>query len=221
MDIVLCIDGTVSMSACIDNIKRNIDRFFYGILNRSLEENSRIGSLRVKVIVFRDYLYDGSDAMQESLFFELPKEKDEFDGFLESIEAEGGGDPCENGLEAIYLAMMSDFQTEARGRQVIVLISDADALELKNREPVAAYPTDMVDEDGLIRLWSGVDRDGACRLVQGRKRMILFAPEYSKYQEMAEKLDRCFFEPMEHAAAFFGDGEVDALAERFFRYVFF
>lgn len=221
MDIVLCIDGTVSMSACIDNIRRNIDRFFYEFLNKSFEEDSWIGWLRVKVIVFRDYLYDGFNAMQESTFFELPEEKDEFDGFLESIEAEGGGDPCENGLEAIYRAMMSDFQTEVRGRQVIVLISDADALELKNREPVAAYPPDMIDEEGLIRLWTGVDRDDACRLVRGRKRMILFAPEYSKYQELAEKLDRCFFEPIENAAAFFAESEVDALAERFCRYVFF
>ncbi len=221
MDIVLCIDGTVSMSACIDGIRRNIDRFFYELLNKSLEIDAWISALRVKVIVFRDYLYDDFNAMQESLFFELPEEKDEFDALLESIEAEGGGDPCENGLEAIYLAMKSDFQTEARGRQVIVLISDADALELKNREPVAAYPSDMIDEEGLIRLWNGIDRDDACRLVKGRKRMILFAPEYSKYQALAERLGGCFSEPLENAATLFGDDEVEALAERFCKYVFF
>jgi dolichyl-phosphate beta-glucosyltransferase len=72
--------------------------------------------------------------MLESPFFELPSDEAEFSSFLSGVTATGGGDASENGLEALYLAMKSDFSTGPKDRQVIVMFTDADL----------AYGTDVI-----------------------------------------------------------------------------
>lgn len=47
--------------------------------------------------------------MEESQFFILPEEKQEFYNFVSQIKAGGGGDEPESGLEALALALRSDF----------------------------------------------------------------------------------------------------------------
>lgn len=207
IDVVFCIDGTGSMGPCIDKVKSNARRFHQEFVAALTDLNSEIDSMRVKVIVFRDYHDDGEETMQESPFFELPADNAEYENYLSNISAYGGGaSPEENGLEALYYAMKSDFTTGSKDRQVIVLFSDADALELKERMNEPNYPEDMVDENGLIEMWACVSQDSTYKLRERNKRLVMFAPDETKYKALKSKLNRSVFEPVNMSD---GLGDID------------
>lgn len=197
VDVVFCIDGTGSMAPCIEKVKMNARKLHLQFVSKMTDMGSTIESMRVKVIVFRDYHDDGKNAMVESPFFELPDDNADFESFLSGIHANGGGDEPENGLEALYYAMKSDFTTGAKDRQVIVLFTDSDALELREREGEENYPEDMVDEDGLTRTWACMVQDPDFKLREELKRLVVFAPAKTKYKELNAKLNRYYFEPVE------------------------
>lgn len=206
IDVVFCIDGTGSMAPCIESVKNNALRFHTEFAKAMTDLGNDIDSLRVKVIVFRDYKDDGKQSMVESPFFELPADGDDYSKFMSGVVASGGGDAPENGLEALYYAMKSDFTTGAKDRQVIVLFSDADALDLKARASSPDYPSDMVDEDGLVETWACLRQDKAFKLRERNKRMVIFAPEGTKYEQLKCKLNRSIFEPVNMAS---GVGDID------------
>jgi len=209
IDVVFCIDGTGSMTPCIESVKSNARRFHLEFVSAMTDLGSEIDSMRVKVIVFRDYHDDGEQAMVESPFFELPTDDADFEKFLADISASGGGDAPENGLEALYFAMKSDFTTAAKDRQVIVMFTDADALDLKARASESGYPKDMVDEDGLIEMWACTGlmaQDSSYKLREKNKRLVMFAPDGTKYKELKSKLNRSVFEPVNMAD---GLGDID------------
>ena len=194
IDIVFCIDGTGSMCGCIDNVKRHARTFHHQLTEALVEANNSITMLRVKVIVFRDYK-DDPDAMEVSKFFELPADVEEFERCINSIDAHGGGDLPENGLEALYFAMKSDWVTEANDRQIIVLFTDADALDIGARRGCSNYPSDMVDFEGLQTAWVCKDSQ-ATKLRDRLKRLVIFAPEGTKYQNDL-KWDRLIYTPVD------------------------
>lgn len=194
IDLVACIDGTGSMSPCIENVKANtkemVSRIYGGFINGNGE--SEISMLRVKVIVFRDYESEGEDAIVESDFFELPSEMDAFDKYLEEISAFGGGDMPENGLEALYYAMTSKFVAKGpKDRQVICLMTDADALELGARSKHSGYPDNMVSQSELDDIWAGVSQTGT--ILDKNKRLVIFAPEGTKYEKLTGTYNRSCF----------------------------
>lgn len=206
IDVVFCIDGTGSMAPCIESVKSNARRFHLEFVSAMTDLGSEIDSMRVKVIVFRDYHDDGEQAMVESPFFELPTDTTDFEKFLADISANGGGDGPENGLEALYYAMKSDFTTAAKDRQVIVLFTDAEALDLKQRASEACYPSDMVDEAGLIEMWACMAQDSSFKLRERNKRLVMFAPDGTKYKALKSKLNRSVFEPVNMSD---GLGDID------------
>ena len=206
IDVVFCIDGTGSMAPCIESVKSNARRFHLEFVSAMTDLGSEIDSMRVKVIVFRDYHDDGEQAMVQSPFFELPTDTADFEKFLADISANGGGDGPENGLEAMYYAMKSDFTTGAKDRQVIVLFTDAEALDLKQRASEAGYPADMVDEAGLIEMWACMAQDSSFKLRERNKRLVMFAPDGTKYKALKSKLNRSVFEPVNVAD---GLGDID------------
>ena len=201
IDIVFVIDGTGSMGPCLEKVK-NAARTFYQRFNEEMVlMGSEVTSLRVKNIIFRDYKDDGDLAMVESDFFELPTDDTEFENDLASIPATGGGDIPENGLEALHFAFNSDFNTPGpKDRQVIVLFSDADCLDLGERRDCPNYPADMVDMDGLINEWimpDSVARDQSCKLNKRGKRLLVYAPNSSKYKDFVADLPGAHFIPVE------------------------
>ncbi len=119
VDIVLCIDATASMGSIIERVKSSALKFYEDVSAKLKEKDKFIDSLRIKVISFRDYFVDGANAMQESPFFTLPQDKEGFTAFVTMIRADGGGDEPENGMEALALAMKSDWSKIGdRRRQV-------------------------------------------------------------------------------------------------------
>ncbi|MBO4963024.1 MAG: VWA domain-containing protein [Clostridia bacterium] len=198
VDIVFCFDGTGSMAPCLDNVKANARRFHQDLLQELTFQGDTITSLRVKVITFRDYKDEGADgtAMEQSEFFELPGDVDLFDSYMEGVTHFGGGDYEENGLEALFTAMRSDFMaTSKNDRQVIVLFTDAEALPLQERAAYTGYPTEMPkDLDEFISVWSNVQGSPySTKLNPRSKRMVLFAPAGTVYENLSATCDNTSF----------------------------
>ncbi len=199
IDIVFCIDGTGSMRPCLESIKNNAVTFYTKLVEEMTNMGSSIDYLRIKIIVFRDYAQkDKEKAMVQSKFFELPDDNDELDEYLSGIRAEGGCGQDANGLEALYYAMTSDFiATGPKDRQVIVMFADTTALNLGRRRKVENYPSDMVDKQGLINVWVGLDQMHPTKLRERNKRLVIYAPRDTVYEELHHKLNRSCFEPVE------------------------
>lgn len=187
-DFVFVLDATATMGVFIDRFRRE----FLPEFTKQLGNISSPGdAVRYKVIIFRDYGSEGENAIKESRFFKIPEEADELGHAMLYVEAGGGGDSPENGLEAIYYALKSDF-AEGEGTQTIFFFTDADAVALGKRKDCDGYPKDMVDEEGLKKLWLGKTPS---RLTQRGKRMIMFAPEGTAYSRIAAEMDNTVFVP--------------------------
>jgi len=174
VDLVLCIDCTGSMYGVLDNVKANAMSFANDLKSTLGKQQKQIDQLRVKVIAYRDYYCDGDMAMNETAFFELPKEEDAFNGFIQGLEPSGGGDEPESGLEALALAMNADWTKEGkRQRHVIVVWTDASShpLDVAKTKP-SIYPTEIPkDFDELSDAWDGQN------LSKSTKRLVIFAPD--------------------------------------------
>lgn len=202
VDVAMLIDATGSMSSIIDETKANAKYFFHKFQNAMEDEGKHIEKLRVKVSSFRDYAYDNeNDAMDESPFFVLPDEQDAFNDLVQKIEAKGGDEP-ENALEAIALAMRSEWDNESAGkhRHVILLFTDASAVDLADdsmlikakrmRKDNPTYPTGIpANWEEFSNWWMADDQLSEGMPSQRSKRMILFAPDAPAWNKIASDFD--------------------------------
>lgn len=213
VDIVFCIDVTASMAPIINTVKNLTLDLYDDLITNMREKNNRIvKQLRVKVIAFRDYYCDGPYAMEESPFYTLPEQKAEFRSFVASLEAKGGGDEPENALEAMALAMKSDWvrvtnpNTE-KARNVVVIFTDASAHPLeKSADGVSEYyPADMLKSyNELYEAWCGqgtcMDGQASYTMDKMAERLVIFAPEDSyPWSDMAEEIDYAAVVPISAA----------------------
>ena len=185
VDIVMCIDATASMSPIIDEVKNNAISFYQRFIEAMDENDKEVEQLRIKVIVFRDYEID-SEPMVESEFFVLPDQNDAFRSFVNSIEAIGGGDKEENALEAIALALKSNWTTGgSKRRHAILVFSDAPALELGKRAGCAGYPEGMpADMAQLGAWWEGTDQTLSSTYQPKAGRLVAFVPNATPWEDM-------------------------------------
>lgn len=199
VDIVFVIDATESMQPLIDKVK-DLTLSFREELEKGLEKNKRrINSLRIKVIVFRDYYVDDRYAMEESNFFVLPEQNNDFHNYVSKIRAGGGGDEPESGLEALALALRSDFVQEGeKKRHIIVLFTDASAHEFEQQQDgiPSCYPNNMYRNLGeLYSAWgTGQDALGApseylAQMSKEAKRLVLFAPDIYPWKDIEMDLE--------------------------------
>ena len=188
-DFVFCVDGTESMAICGENVKSFIHKFMEDFFEFTAKSGWETCSWRAKVILFRDYRHDKQNAFVESPFWEMPKESNALDGFLsQSVFCGGGQSGKSNGVEALYLAMHSDFiATEPGDRQIIVLLTNKDCYGFNECE------TGMgIDEDGFLEAWYCCDRDGS-KLRERNKRLVMVAPFGTEYESFMNKLNRSSF----------------------------
>jgi len=196
IDIIFCIDGTGSMSPCIESVKENARRFYTDFVASMTDLGSEIDSMRVKVIVFRDYKSDEQEAMLQSPFYELPADDADFSKYLLNITAKGGCNEDANGLEALFYAMTSDFSIGTNDRQIIVLFADTTAIPLRERNIYPNYPNDMVDYNGLLETWMCI-QGRTTKLRERNKRLVIFAPANTIYEDIKRKFNRSVFEAVE------------------------
>ena len=196
LDFIFCIDESESMESCIESVKRSVDRFVTDCFLTFDDNGLMIENIRVKTIVFRDYKSDGQNAMIESRFYEFPQKEGEFFNYLDGIKPSGGCKEGTNGLEALYLAMKSDFSDSKKSRQIIVLFTDSDAITLELRKDCDSYPCDMVDDEGLLATWGCVE-GYKTKLKERSKRLVMFAPRNTYYEEMSRIFNRSIFVPID------------------------
>jgi len=209
VDLVFVIDATRSMQTTIDMVKESALTFQEKLYEYMKEAKRNIKNLRIKVIWFRDFYYDGNYAYDESKFFELPEEKEEFRDFVNGIKEAGGGDAPESGLEALTLAMRSDFVQEGdKKRHIIVLFTDDAAHPFEDYESLTAeaakkgckptmYPENMPENiSEFFNAWegNGMNEDvfagdsGESKLDASGRRMVLFAPNEYPWSDMEVEL---------------------------------
>ena len=92
VDLVFCIDVTMSMDHVLDTVKNNALRFYQDFQVIMKNKHKTVSELRIRIIAFRDYYYDREQAMLVTDFFHLPDQAADFKACLTSIEASGGGD---------------------------------------------------------------------------------------------------------------------------------
>lgn len=187
VDIVMCIDVTGSMQHLIDQVKHNALRFYEDLVTVMTHKQKTIDLLRVKVIAFRDFYVDGDRSLKVSPFYKLPDESEAFAAFVKGLKADGGGDAPETSLEALALALQSewlDVADAARRRQVIAMWTDTDAhpLERQRESKPPVYPEGMPgDFNGLTDWWEGEDY-----VTLKAKRLLIYAPDLYPWNNIAE-----------------------------------
>lgn len=189
VDLVFVIDATGSMTDLIDIVKTNALNFYPDVQEVMQKKGKTIQSLRIKVIAFRDYLEDKEDAMLRTDFFQLPGDNDRFHEAVNSIEAFGGGDEPEDGLEALAFAIRSKWNAEGmKRRQIIVVWSDASTHALGYGKSVPNYPKSMAADFSELTRWWG-DKQNEGYMNHNAKRLIMFTPDVPGWSDITQTWD--------------------------------
>ena len=194
IDIVFLIDGSEGFADGIGLVKERIKDFAEDVRSAALDLGEGIRQMRFKTIVFRDYLRDESP-MEVSEWFLSPEGDASFSEHLDRLSPKGEKGP-KNGLEAIYLALCSDFANGWNDRQVIVLMTTSDALAMGEGASSPAYPKDMGNLIDLVTAWMNIAQNQPPKLGFHNKRLIMFAPEGSRYEELTSVLEGSMFRPI-------------------------
>jgi hypothetical protein len=198
VDIVMCVDVTQSMAPILEDVKRSALSFPTRLAAEMHAKGRGISSLRLKVIAFRDFGDRADDALVETEFFRMPVEMPGFERSVASLRPIGGGDEPESGLEALALAIESDWETGLdRRRHVIVVFTDASAHPLGDPTQTGAhtYPHGLPSTmDELFARW-GHGQSRHAVMENSAKRLLLFAPETFPWNDIADDWNNTLFFP--------------------------
>ena len=177
VDLVFCIDATMSMDPILDKVKNNALNFYQDFHNVMNEKGKKVSQLRIRVVAFRDYYYDKEKAMMVTNFFKLPDMASDFEACVKCIIPDGGGDDPEDGLEALAYAMKSDWSTgAAKKRHVIVVWSDDGTHDIGFGKKAPNYPKGMPKDFNELTEWWG-SRKNPGLMDENAKRLLIFAPD--------------------------------------------
>ena len=206
VDIVMCIDLTKSMYDYIEEVKKKVIVFPELYMDTMEAVGRNVSQFRVRVIGFRDFGFSSEPIVDSGKFFLLPEENIEFECFVRDLQVDTGGDIPESGLEAIALALKSDWTNEGRHRHIILLFTDAPAHPLCFGSDSVHYPEDMPsDLEELRRWWGNGVPNGSFKPNSGR--LMVFAPEVYPWKDMLV-WNRYWYVPLE--AGLTVDGEIIA-----------
>lgn len=195
VDMVFCIDATGSMRNIINMVKNNALNFYNDVVESMDKKGKSINKLRIRLVIFRDYVADGEDAMLVSDFFELPIQSKDFELCIKSVEAFGGGDDPEDGLEALGYAIRSKWDTEGmKKRHVIVVWTDANTHALGFGKSAGNYPKNMAKDFNELTAWWG-DCQNKGYIDQNAKRLLLFAPDEPYWNTISNTWDNVIHFP--------------------------
>ena len=180
VDIVFCIDCTGSMSPVIDLVKEKVRKIPDDLKVAMSKKGQHQRRIRVRVIAFRNFAWD-SDCLEASEFFVIdpPIDLTNFELFVDGLSAAGGGgDEPESGLEALAVALGSDWTDKGdKQRHLVVVFTDASAHRLEDR--VGAVPaafSGLVPNslDDLTDMWEG---GIGVNLNKDARQMFVFGPD--------------------------------------------
>lgn len=196
VDIVFVIDITGSMTPVIEQVKAGALSFHDRLVEIMAAKDKFVSSLRLRVVAYRDYYDNPSDALFHTSFFRLPEDQAHFNTYVGALSADGGGDEPESGLEALAVAFASDWERGMdRRRHVVVLFTDASAhpLEASHGRYVPGYPTDMPNTfDALTDQWD--DPQGSV-MEYAAKRLLMYAPDVYPWNVISAYWDNVLHYP--------------------------
>ncbi len=199
VDLVFCIDVTGSMSGILETVKANALKFYPDLKSSLAEKDKNVDSLRIRVIAFRDFEADGSKALEKLDFVKIPEDDSKFNNFVKGLTPDGGGDEPENGLEAVALAIKSEWDNGGdRQRHIIVVWSDASThpLEKSSSHKPSGMPANFNE---LTDWW-----EGQTYMSRTAKRLILFTPDATAWTDIATH-----WESVIHVPSKAGEGLAD------------
>lgn len=162
------------------------------------EKDKSISQLRVRVIAFRDFGHNPDDAIEFTDFFTLPQQRAAFEAFVGGLRADGGGDEPESALEALAVAIESDWERGLdRRRHVIVMFTDAAAHPLGDasvRNAATYPPAAPASIHELFERW-GYASSKQASMDNVAKRLLLFAPDTIPWNAIAADWDNTIFLP--------------------------
>ncbi len=213
IDLVAVVDLTQDMEGCLPLIRTYLKAWPRECRSRMAQKLRPVGHMRIRVIGFRDFLYNPGRAIEASPFFTMPEEYGALCGFVDGLKAEGGGDRPENTLEALALAMQSPWIREGRKRRhVIHFFANAEPLPLDDadRRICPDYPPNMPSSIRELKaMWDG--RGGALGgmpFVNGRSMVgFIFGGTY-QYNDLID-FDNCLLESVPFAGP-----NIDTVAQR-------
>jgi len=191
VDVVFCIDVTKGMDHVIELVRDCVCNFMDTIEEKICDPFKPVSKARGRIIAFRDFYDSGTRNPSEkdpeakaievnSDWMDLEHGIEEFDDILSSLKATKGGDDPESSLEALALAMQSDWSKTPSPyiwkRDIIVLFTDDAAHPLEwahdgEHTPVWDYPEGMPRNlDELFAMWNGG------LMNSDTQRLVMFAP---------------------------------------------
>lgn len=207
VDVVFVIDITASMWPVLAQVKAGARSFHDHVVATMSTKGKHVSRLRLRIVAYRDYLDNPSDALFHTPFYQLPEEQPSFDRCVNALAADGGGDEPESGLEALALAMASPWELGLdRRRHVIVLCTDASAHPLEScaGRAIPGYPRGIPSTfDALTDNW-GDPSSGP--LEYAAKRLLLYAPDVYPWNLISRHWDSVLHFP---SRAGEGLGELD------------
>ena len=186
-DYVLCIDASKSMFSKLKTLKERI-KHFLRLSQMVFDENipkSKGVKLRVKLIAFRDYA-TAKEPMKESKFFVYPDEESGFISFLDGIEAKEGGEFSNNALEAIALALKSDWTTGGYRRRFVAVFANSQPIPLGDRADCPGYP------EGMPKSFKELADSWDAFSARSDSIMALFVPESESWGQLIKEFWRSF-----------------------------
>ena len=203
IDIVFCIDVTGSMQPVINTVKEHILKFPDDLINKLSAKGKTADQIRVRVVAFGDCKADANALNASAFYTVLPAEqKPEIDSFFSALSASGGGDEPESGLEALSVAMCSDWVLDGdRQRHIVVVFTDASAHPLEDRvgEVPAAFASQIPSSiDKLTDGWEGGGQSAsgfATTIRQPARRLVLFAPDMYPWPAIGDSWQQTVFLP--------------------------
>jgi hypothetical protein len=196
VDIVFVIDITGSMTPVIEQVKAGALSFHERLMHTMGEKDKIVNNLRLRVVAYRDYYDNASDALFETPFINLPEGAPHFHNYVSGLYADGGGDEPESGLEGLAVAMASDWERGMdRRRHVIVLFTDASAhpLEASHGRAVPGYPAHVPTTfDDLTDQWD--DPQGYV-MEFASKRLLIYAPDVYPWNAISADWDNVLHYP--------------------------
>ena len=195
VDFVICFDATSSMNPYLEKAKHDALSYYQKVIHEinlecgvDVEKDgfNAVKYSRIKVITFRDADIDPVP-FRESRFFNMPEESALLKTYLDSIKTRGPETTHSNALEALALALKSDWTKDGdRRRHVVVIYTDKEAHPLGREYKTAFFPKGMPkDLKELGEWWEGTTWGLGGGTYQPKSgRLVAFAPNTYPWDEL-------------------------------------
>lgn len=202
LDIVFCIDCSESMEDFIRKFQKESKTLYKNILELSEAISRDLKVCRIKIITFKDLDYKDDCPVMDSGFFELPNDQILMEDYISSINPLYGCCNYNYGLQALSLAIKSDWQkhvydanVKKEYRHLIIMATDSGFYTLDNLHITKANGNLKAEyPKSLEELWHWCDETSAF-MPRGTK-LCLFAPDISPWIEIGFNFKACTHHPL-------------------------